>query len=274
MVDKGIHYEDALREFDRRFIVEVVGKNAGNLTKAADTLGVHRNTLARKIKDLKIKPQPQARSTDPVLVNVDLALRINTGSGQVNAANTQATPAAPGSSGGAPAFALDVSALGGMYAGKITLIGTEAGVGVRNAGEIGASAGSVTVTDALPAAVTFVSATPTNATVTSSNVIWPDLGSLAANAATNLLITVTAPANTATLTNTATVGSPTVPSTLVEIANWPVEEVSSDWVAVDIGVYVPDIWSNRVACRSPGCAAACPWVAVDGAPYVRSVASG
>ena len=55
MVEKGIHYEDALREFDRRFIVEVVEKSDGNLSKAADTLGVHRNTLARKIKDLKIK---------------------------------------------------------------------------------------------------------------------------------------------------------------------------------------------------------------------------
>lgn len=55
MVEKGIHYEDALREFDRRFIVEVVDKSNGNLCKAADTLGVHRNTLARKIKDLKIK---------------------------------------------------------------------------------------------------------------------------------------------------------------------------------------------------------------------------
>ena len=55
MVEKGIHYEDALREFDRRFIVEVVDKSDGNLSKAADTLGVHRNTLARKIKDLKIK---------------------------------------------------------------------------------------------------------------------------------------------------------------------------------------------------------------------------
>lgn len=55
MVEKGIQYEDALREFDRRFIVEVVGKSDGNLSKAADTLGVHRNTLARKIKDLKIK---------------------------------------------------------------------------------------------------------------------------------------------------------------------------------------------------------------------------
>jgi DNA-binding NtrC family response regulator len=55
MVEKGIHYEDALREFDRRFIVEVVEKNAGNLSKAADTLGVHRNTLSRKIKELKIR---------------------------------------------------------------------------------------------------------------------------------------------------------------------------------------------------------------------------
>ena len=55
MVEKGIHYEDALREFDRRFIVEVVGKSDGNLSKAADTLGVHRNTLSRKIKELKIR---------------------------------------------------------------------------------------------------------------------------------------------------------------------------------------------------------------------------
>jgi Fis family transcriptional regulator len=55
MVEKGIHYEDALREFDRRFIVEVVDKSDGNLSKAADALGVHRNTLSRKIKELKIK---------------------------------------------------------------------------------------------------------------------------------------------------------------------------------------------------------------------------
>ena len=55
MVEKGIQYDDALREFDKRFIVEVMDKSAGNLSKAADTLGVHRNTLSRKIKDLKIK---------------------------------------------------------------------------------------------------------------------------------------------------------------------------------------------------------------------------
>jgi len=55
MVEKGIHYEDALREFDRRFIIEVMNNNDGNLCKAADILGVHRNTLARKMKELKIR---------------------------------------------------------------------------------------------------------------------------------------------------------------------------------------------------------------------------
>lgn len=49
-------------------------------------------------------------------------------------------------SGAAPAFALDLSQLGGMYANKIMLVGTEHGVGVRNAGEIGAQAGELVVT--------------------------------------------------------------------------------------------------------------------------------
>ena len=49
-------------------------------------------------------------------------------------------------SSAAPAFALDVSQLGGMYANKIMLVGTEHGVGVRNAGEIGAQAGELVVT--------------------------------------------------------------------------------------------------------------------------------
>ena len=55
MVARGVHYEDARREFDKRFIAKVIDDADGNLCRAAETLGVHRNTLARKIAELKVK---------------------------------------------------------------------------------------------------------------------------------------------------------------------------------------------------------------------------
>ena len=55
MVQKGIRFVDASREFERRFISKVLAQSDGNLTKAADTLGIHRNTLSRKMTELKIK---------------------------------------------------------------------------------------------------------------------------------------------------------------------------------------------------------------------------
>jgi DNA-binding NtrC family response regulator len=55
MVDRGIHFDDAQREFEKHFITHVVTKHRGNLGKAAAALGVHRNTLTRKIQELKIK---------------------------------------------------------------------------------------------------------------------------------------------------------------------------------------------------------------------------
>ena len=71
-------------------------------------------------------------------------LKVTTGANQVDAEHTVATPIA--GTGVAPAFAIDVAQLGGMYAGKIILVGTETGMGVRNAGNIGASVGEVIVT--------------------------------------------------------------------------------------------------------------------------------
>jgi DNA-binding NtrC family response regulator len=55
MVDKGVQFDDAVREFEKRFISRVLGHCEGSLTKTADTLGMHRNTLSRKMGEYKIK---------------------------------------------------------------------------------------------------------------------------------------------------------------------------------------------------------------------------
>jgi len=73
-------------------------------------------------------------------------LKVVTGANQISADHSQITPTT--GTGTAPTFALDVAALGGMYANKIVLIGSEAGLGVRNAGNIGAGAGGLVVTAA------------------------------------------------------------------------------------------------------------------------------
>jgi len=58
MVEKGIRFSDATREFERRFITKVLADSDGNLTKAADVLGIHRNTLSRKMTEHRIKRRP------------------------------------------------------------------------------------------------------------------------------------------------------------------------------------------------------------------------
>jgi Fis family transcriptional regulator len=55
MVAKGIRFEDARVEFEKRFISRVLATTDGNLCRAADVLGIHRNTLSRKIAEHHIK---------------------------------------------------------------------------------------------------------------------------------------------------------------------------------------------------------------------------
>ncbi len=69
-------------------------------------------------------------------------LNIITGRNDVDAQTLAATPRA-GNAADAPGLAIDSSALGGMYAGAIRLVGTEAGVGVRLAGNVAASGGDI-----------------------------------------------------------------------------------------------------------------------------------
>jgi Fis family transcriptional regulator, factor for inversion stimulation protein len=55
MVTKGIRFEDAHREFEKRFITFVLAQADGNLCRAAEVLGMHRNTLARKISEYRLR---------------------------------------------------------------------------------------------------------------------------------------------------------------------------------------------------------------------------
>jgi len=55
MVTRGIRFDEAQREFEKKFIIQVLLKADGNLGKAADLLGIHRNTLARKITEYRLR---------------------------------------------------------------------------------------------------------------------------------------------------------------------------------------------------------------------------
>jgi len=55
MLDKGILYEDARREFEKMFISRALQRSKGNVGDAAEMLGIHRNTVARKITEYRIK---------------------------------------------------------------------------------------------------------------------------------------------------------------------------------------------------------------------------
>jgi Fis family transcriptional regulator len=48
----GICYADAVRQFKKRYILEVLAHHKGNQCKAATELGMHRNTLSRTLAEL------------------------------------------------------------------------------------------------------------------------------------------------------------------------------------------------------------------------------
>jgi DNA-binding NtrC family response regulator len=55
MVTRGVCFEDAHREFEKKFIANVLTKSEGNMCKAAELLGMHRNTLSRKVTEYRLK---------------------------------------------------------------------------------------------------------------------------------------------------------------------------------------------------------------------------
>jgi DNA-binding protein Fis len=55
MVARGVRYEDAHCEFEKKFIARVLAKADGNLCVAAALLGMHRNTLSRKLAEYHLR---------------------------------------------------------------------------------------------------------------------------------------------------------------------------------------------------------------------------
>ena len=58
MYRTGMQFKEALREFQRGFILTVLKDQKGNQCRAADRLGMHRNTLRRSIRLLQIDLTP------------------------------------------------------------------------------------------------------------------------------------------------------------------------------------------------------------------------
>ena len=58
MLDKGVLYDDARREFEKLFISRALQRSNGNVGDAAGLLGLHRNTIARKIAEYRLKKRP------------------------------------------------------------------------------------------------------------------------------------------------------------------------------------------------------------------------
>jgi len=52
MHSSGMRYDDAVREFKKQYLREVLVAHRGNQCKAAEELGIHRNTLSRAMAEL------------------------------------------------------------------------------------------------------------------------------------------------------------------------------------------------------------------------------
>jgi len=61
MNSSGILYAEAVREFKKVFIANVLEQNKGNQCKAAKQLGMHRNTLSRTMAELELDVRPLRR---------------------------------------------------------------------------------------------------------------------------------------------------------------------------------------------------------------------
>ena len=55
MVVKGSRLEEAKQEFERNFLRQALVETGGQVVRTAETIGIHRNTLRRKISEYQLR---------------------------------------------------------------------------------------------------------------------------------------------------------------------------------------------------------------------------
>lgn len=61
LVERGVQLDDAVNEFEKKFIKRALERTNGNQSRAARVLGIHRNTLSRKVDIYKLTGSPIRR---------------------------------------------------------------------------------------------------------------------------------------------------------------------------------------------------------------------
>lgn len=62
MVERGVLLDEAVNEFEKKFIKRALERAKGNQSRAARVLGIHRNTLSRKVDLYKLASNHIRRS--------------------------------------------------------------------------------------------------------------------------------------------------------------------------------------------------------------------
>ena len=62
MLDGHILLAEALNEFEKVYIKKALVRNKSNLSKTANSLGVHRNTIAKRVAFYQKQERPAARA--------------------------------------------------------------------------------------------------------------------------------------------------------------------------------------------------------------------
>ena len=57
MIKGGITLDEGRQALESRFIERVLDGADGHLSRAADQLGIHRNTLSRKMLEYRLRPK-------------------------------------------------------------------------------------------------------------------------------------------------------------------------------------------------------------------------